>query len=81
MKIVVRSSEAETVSLRLPGALALNSVSTMILLRILKRNGINISREQVLLLVRTINRFRCSHPGWKLVEVECADGKHIEISV
>ncbi len=29
--------------------------------------------------VKTVNRFRRRHKNWKLVEVNSADGEHIEI--
>ena len=81
MKIIVQSAGAETVKLCLPSGLALNPVSALVLPKLLRRNGINADSRQMLLLMRAVNRYRRSHPGWKLVEVESADGEHVEISI
>lgn len=81
MKIVVRSAAAENVKLRLPSALALNPVSALFLPKLLKRSGLAIDRKQAQLLVKAINQYRHSHPDWKLVEVESADGEYVEVTI
>ena len=81
MKIVVRSQENRDILVQLPTGLILNPISALLLPKALQENGIVASRAQALALVRAINRYRRSHPGWVLVEVEGADGDYINITV
>lgn len=81
MKIVVRSHENRDLHVQLPTGLILNPVSALFLPKALQKNGMGVSRAQALALVRAINRYRRSHPGWVLVEVEGADGDYINITV
>jgi len=81
MKIVVRSQENRDIHVQLPTGLILNPISALLLPKALQENGIVASRAQALALVRAINRYRRSHPGWVLVEVEGADGDYINITV
>ena len=81
MKIEIHSDEGRNFDLQLPTGLLVNPISAMFLPGVLEEKGIVASRAQALALVRAINRYRRSHPGWVLVEVESADGDHVKITV
>ena len=81
MKILIQSNEGRNLHLQLPTGLLVNPISAMALPRVLQENGIAASRTQALALIRAINRYRRSHPGWVLVEVESNHGDHIRITV
>ena len=81
MKIAVHNDGGRDIDLRLPTGLIVNPVSAMMLPKVLEEKGIAASRAQALALVRAINRYRRSHPGWVLVEVESADGSHVKITM
>ena len=81
MKIEIHSGAGREFDLLLPTGLLVNPISAMALPRVLEEKGIAASRAQALALVRAINRYRRSHPGWVLVEVESADGDHVKITV
>ena len=79
MKIIVRSSEHQDIRLHIPTGLGLNPVTAMFLPNFMKQNGTTITRKQALAMVRAVNKYRRSHPSWKLVEVDSANGDHVEI--
>ena len=81
MRIWIHSDEGRNLNLQLPTGMLLNPISAMALPRVLEEKGIVASRAQALALVRAINQYRRSHPGWVLVEVESADGDHVKITV
>ena len=81
MKIVVHSYESKNINLNIPTWLCLNPVTGMLLPVFLKQNGIAVSRGQMLAMIRAVNDYRRSHPGWVLVEVQSADGDHVTISL
>lgn len=80
MKIIVRSPGYKCINLHFPSGLGLNPASAMFLPRIMKKNGINITRKQALTIVRAINRYRRSNPSWKFIEVQSSNGDYIEIA-
>lgn len=79
MRILIIDPSEPRVDLRLPSALALNSVSALWIQKALQERGITLTRQQLLLLMRTLRKYKRKHPNWNLVEVEQADGKCIEI--
>jgi len=81
MKIIVHSSGSQKINLRLPSGLALNPVSALFLPKIMEQNGIHMTRKQAFIMVKTINRYRRSHPDWNLVEVQAATGAYVKITI
>ena len=79
MRILVKEHEGHTIRLMLPSGLVLNSLSARFLPKYLEEQGIHITREQALMFIKELNRFRKSHRDWKLVEVQDADGEIVEI--
>lgn len=81
MWITVKGLGYKRIKLRLPSGLMLNPVSALFLPRLMKQNGITLTRKQAREMVRAINQYRRAHPDWKLVEVESTGGGHVEIAV
>lgn len=79
MKILVKEHEGHSIRLMLPSGLVLNSLTASFLPKYLEEQGIHITREQALMFIKELNRFRKKHKGWKLVEVQDADGDFVEI--
>lgn len=81
MRIVVNSPDCKRIRIWLPSGLIFNPISAMLLPGILKQNGLEITREQALAMVRAINRYRRRHPKWTLVEVEDATGEYVKVTL
>ena len=79
MRISINGPSDPHINLRLPSALALNSLSARYIQKALQENGINLTRRQLLHLMRTLRKYKRKHPDWNLVEVEKADGGHIQV--
>ena len=79
MKILVKEHGGHTIRLVFLSGLVLNSLSARFLPKYLEEQGIHITREQALMFIKELNRFRKSHRDWKLVEVQDADGEIVEI--
>ena len=79
MKILVKEHGGHTIRLVFPSGLVLYSLSARFLPKYLEEQGIHITREQALMFIKELNRFRKSHRDWKLVEVQDADGEIVEI--
>ena len=82
MKIKVKDAD-KNIKIIFPTCLVLNRLAALaapkFLNKKLKRHGIEITSAQSVKFVKTVNRFRRRHKNWKLVEVNSADGEHIEI--
>ena len=81
MRVVVNSPGCKRIRIWFPSGLVWNPITAMLLPGILRQNGIEITREQALTMVRAINRYRRRHPNWKLVEVESANGERVEVAL
>ena len=79
MKILVNSPGQKGIRLHFPTVLGLNPIAALFLPKIFRQNGTAITRKQALAMVRAINRYRRSHPAWKLVEVRSTNGNHVDI--
>ena len=51
------------------------------LLALLKEYGIDISKEQAVVFVKALNRYRRKHPEWVLVEVESSNGEYVKVKL
>ncbi len=81
MKIIVRDGKNTNVNLRLPTGLPVNHFSAMFLPKVLKQNGVMITRAQAIQFVKALNKYRRHHKDWKLVEVQSSDGTYVEIKI
>ena len=82
MKIKVKDAD-KNIKIIFPTCLLLNRLTAFaapkFLHKKLKSHGIEITSAQAVKLIKTLKRFRRRHKNWKLVEVNSADGEHIEI--
>ena len=81
MKIIIRDPKDKNLTIRFPSFLVLNAVSAMLLAKIMRKYGANISRQQAKLFIKELNRYRRHHRNWKMVEVQSADGEYVEIKI
>lgn len=82
MKIKVKDADTN-IKIIFPTCLLLNRLTAFAAPKIfnkkLKQHGMELTSAQAIKFVKTVNRFRRRHKNWKLVEVNSADGEHIEI--
>ena len=81
MKIIINRETGHGINLRLPTGLLLNGLTAKIVCGFLNDNGVSIPHSQMNVLFRELERYRKKHPDWKLVEVDSADGEHVEIVI
>lgn len=81
MKIVVKSNEGPNIWLPLPSGLVLNQFVAGFAPQYLKEYGIDISKEQAVVFVKALNRYRRKHPEWVLVEAECSSGEYVKVKL
>lgn len=81
MKIIVNRETGHGINLRLPTGLLLNGLTAKIVCGFLNDNGVSIPPCQMNVLFRELEHYRKKHPDWKLVEVNSADGEHVEIVI
>lgn len=79
MRVIVHESTGENHDIRIPTGLALNWVTVGVISGICKRNGVEISKELLLGLIKAAKDYKKTHPAWKLVEVDEPSGEHVEI--
>ena len=81
MKIVVKSNEGPNIWLPIPSGLVLNRFVAGFVPKYLKGYGLDITKEQAILFVKALNRYRRKHPEWVLAEVQSADGEYVKVKL
>lgn len=81
MRIVVKSNAGPSFWLPIPSGLVLNRFVAGFAPQYLKEYGIDISREQAILFIKELNRYRRKHRDWVLVEVQSAGGVWVKIKL
>lgn len=80
MKIHVMERGVQKINLRLPTGLLLNRVTAYLAPHFTKKNdGMPITGAQAYRLIRALKEYKAGHPEWVLVEVDSANGDHVEI--
>ena len=79
MRIIVNESGGENHDIGIPTGLALNHATLGFVSKLCQKNGVNISKKQLLVLLKALKDYKKTHPDWKLVEVDELDGEHVEI--
>jgi len=79
MRVLVKENSGEKHDIRIPTGLALNRVTAGFVSKVCKKNGADISKEQLRVLIKALKDYKKRHPEWKLLEVDDADGEHVEI--
>ena len=82
MRIVINGTDSHIpIKLLFPTGLVLNRFTAAFIPMALKDEDIPVTRTQAIRLIKELKRCKKRFPGWKLVEVQSAEGEHIEISV
>ena len=66
---------------RFPTKLIVNRFTVVAIRRKLKKEGIWLTRKQTLLLIKEIRRYKKSHAGWNLVEIDEKNGDSIKVQI
>ena len=61
--------------------MALNRVTAGVAASVLKKNGVELPKKQLLMLMKEAKKYKKYHPEWKLLEVDDSDGEHVEIII
>ena len=77
MKITINDRR----SFRFPTGLVFNYFTAGILCRKLKKCGLHLTRKQIVVCIREINRYKKSHAEWSIVEFEGKDGDCVKIKI
>ncbi len=81
MKIVVIAPGKRNFRLRIPTSFALNRFGAYMAAKAAQKNGSALTYEQALTFITAIKDFKRTHEGWKLVEVESANGNYVEVTL
>lgn len=79
MKIIVDSSSHKNIRITIPTGLILNRFTALIAAKNAQKNGATLTYEQACGFISALKDFKRMNSGWKLIEVESADGHHVEI--
>ena len=79
MKIIIREKGGRSLRIVLPSAFLLNGFSAWIAASVLRKKGMDVTKEQLEPMLRGLRRFRKACPDWKLVEMRERDGDSVEI--
>lgn len=79
MKIIVDEGNGQKINLRVPTGLMANNIVASLAPQFLKKYGVELSKQQAKEFVKEIHRYKKTHPGWKLLEVQSSDGEYVEI--
>ena len=77
MKIVVKRNDEPNLWHPIPSGLVLNRFTAKFVSKHLKKYGFDITKEQAIAFIKELNRYRCKHPEWVLVEVQSSDGEYV----
>ena len=81
MKVHVKEAAGHNIFIWLPSGLVFNRLSAAILPGILKQNGMNITRQQAVTLVKAVNHCRRRFRNWNLVEVQDSNGDFVVVKL
>ena len=64
-----------------PTGLVVNRFASLFLRRKLKKEGIYVTRKQLLLCMKEFKRYKKEHPDWNLIEVCPKEGDMVNIKM
>ena len=65
----------------LPALFVVNPLTAGIISKTLKKDGILLTRKQILLLAKILRQYKKQHAEWNLVEVQPKSGSTINITL
>ena len=80
MKIAIKWDETK-LTLRFPTGLVLNRFTAGFGSRMLKKEGIHLTRKQTVLFIKELKRYKKTHRDWNLVEVSENDTNSVIIKI
>ena len=82
MKITVKDNDRRRpIIIRFPMGLVLNRFTACFAPLALRDSEIRITRRQAVKLIKELKRCKKRFKGWKIVEVESADGEYVEVKL
>ena len=81
MRIVVKNNGGPNIRLSIPSGLVLNRFASGFVQGFLKELGLDITKEQAIIFIKELNRYRQNHPKWVLVEVQSSSGEYVFIKL
>ena len=81
MRLIIQNTSGENHNIKLPTGIVLNRISAGIVSGVLKKYDVEISKKQLVELMRVAKNYKKQHPEWKLLEVDDAGGEHVEIII
>ena len=81
MRLVIQNASGENHNIKLPTGILLNGVSAGIVSGVLKKYDVEISKKQLAELMTLAKNYKKHHPDWKLLEVDDANGEHVEVII
>lgn len=81
MKIVVMEHGHRDFCLSIPTSFILNRFGAYIAAKAAQKNGSSLTYAQACAFITALKDFKRTHEGWKLVEVESANGSYVEITL
>ena len=79
MKIIVETPNSRNIRISFPIGLIFNRFTALIAAKTAQQNGATLTYEQACGFISALKDFKRMNNGWKLIEVESADGHHVEI--
>lgn len=81
MRVYIKEEGGHKMDIRIPTGLALNYVTAGIAAKVCQKNGVEITKSQMRVLVKTLKDYKKHHPDWKLAELQDGDGDCVEIKI
>jgi len=79
MRVFVKEESGQKVDIRIPTVVALNRITMGLASKACQKNGVDISKKQLVEFAKAIRGYKKHHKDWKLLEIVSADGEHVEI--
>ena len=81
MKILIESNERFNIRLPIPSGFVLNRISAGFVQEFLKEIGLDVTKEQAIVFIKELKRYRRQHPEWVLAEIQSSDGEYVRIKL
>lgn len=81
MKLQVITDEEKQIDINLPTILLLNRVSVNIICKILKEHNVYVDKKNLIKILKLCRKYKKKNSSFVLLEVDSADGEHIEITI
>ena len=80
MRIITKGDDYH-VRLRIPTGLVFNRFTAAAISKEAGKYGVKLSPQQARILIKTLKKYRRTHPDWVLAEVRSADGGYVLVKL